>query len=256
MWLLLPFMHLSDRGTSRGASAWGCGSNFAFCLDLRQKKEKRIFFLYLWFVLLDWRVIILLTHCLKISKKKIAIFFFFLCLFCTSYNLDYPNSLFLFLSPEALLKKFFGFKRFFCTTRAIQQRWVSGLYKDQSSSEQWPRAIKNWKPWMSSASTWRQEDRRRYRPWRWQTLRERRSGDMGHPISSIVLTTMDQSGGAVSKKALAPQIRTNMSSTPHCQMWRGLRTLKSLFWILMTMTCLSQSTPSWGHQTSLSVSCV
>lgn len=102
------------------------------------------------------------------------------------------------------------------------------------------------KSWMSRVSPWREVDRRRYRPWRWQTLRDRRTKE---PRS-----TMDQNDVAAPRKALEPQSNTNLNTAAHFQSWMDLRILKSLSWILMIMTCLSQSTASWGHPSSLSVS--
>lgn len=102
------------------------------------------------------------------------------------------------------------------------------------------------KSWMSRVSPWREVDRRRYRPWRWQTLRDRTTKE---PRS-----TMDQNDVAAPRKALEPQSNTNLNTAAHFQSWMDLRILKSLSWILMIMTCLSQSTASWGHPSSLSVS--
>lgn len=115
-------------------------------------------------------------------------------------------------------------------------------------------ASKSWKPWMRSVSTWREEDRRIYRPWRWQTLRDRRTKGKGALIRSVSLTTMVRSISAVSTEVLAPQSSIFMSVMAHCPMLRGLRTLTSLFSILMTMTCLNLSTLNWGRRLSLSVS--
>lgn len=147
-------------------------------------------------------------------------------------------------------QKFSGSHWIFLDPSAFAQSIV------QSGDPRRATALKSWKTWMRIASTLREVDRRRYRPWRWQTLRDRRTRDMRPLIRSDALTIMDQNVDAVSRKALAHQSSISVSTTAHCQMRMALRTLKSLSWILMIMICLSQSTLNWGHHSSLSVSCV
>lgn len=153
--MFIPFTHFSDWRSRRGAAAWGWISNFAFCLTLK------ILYLYLWFTFLGCKV------------KKIDKLF---------YNWIFPQVFFLVCLSTT--QELVSLDLIFLPNQWKEAGWLTQTL--HNSDLRGATAFKcSRKPWMSSVSTWREWDRRRHRPRRWQMLRVRRTWGMGPLIRSV-----------------------------------------------------------------------